>query len=58
MTLARANSSNVPNVRRTRDPSIDPPAKFQRILKEPGTKKLVCGEWITVKEDDEDAIAC
>lgn len=58
MTRARANSSSVPNVRRTRDPSVIPPAKFERIPKEPGTKKLVCGEWITVKEGDEDALRC
>lgn len=58
MTRALASSKSVSNVRRTRDPSVTPPDKFQRILKEPGTKKLVFGEWVTVKEGDDDAVAC
>jgi hypothetical protein len=39
----------------TRDPLIEPPAKFERTLKVPGSKKLVLGEWVEVLPDDEDA---
>jgi hypothetical protein len=45
-----------PNVRATRDPSITPPAKFEPKRDKPvGSKKLVLGEWVEVKEGDEDA---
>lgn len=41
--------------RATRDPSLSPPARFERVKKVPGSKKLIFGEWVEVKEDDEDA---
>ena len=43
-------------VRPTRDPSLKPPARFERVPKQPGSKKLVHGEWVDVKPDDEDAV--
>ena len=29
--------------------------RFERVPKEPGSKKLVCGEWVVVKPGDKDA---
>lgn len=34
----------------------NPEARYQPTMKEPGSKKLVHGEWVTVKPGDEDAV--
>jgi hypothetical protein len=33
-----------------------PEARFERVLKEPGSKKLIFGGWETVKPEDDDAL--
>lgn len=38
------------------DRTAFPLIPFQRVEKEPGSKKLVCGNWVTVKPKDDDAI--
>lgn len=57
--MASASANNTSDktgaIRPTRDPSITPPQRFQRVLKEPGSKKLVLGRWVLVEPDDEDA---
>lgn len=56
---ASANCTNEARRRwlaRMRDPDYQPPRfKQEQPKKEPGSKKLVCGEWVTVKEGDDDA---
>jgi hypothetical protein len=42
-------------MRPTRNPSLEAPARFQRIAKAPGSKKLVHGQWVVVQPGDEDA---
>lgn len=58
MASASCTSSNMNDgpCRRTRDPSLMSPTKFQHIPKEVGTKKLVLGQWVTVKAGDPDAL--
>src|SRR5438309_10969699 len=34
-----------------------PEVPHQRVPKQPGSKKLVCGEWVEVKPGDEDAVS-
>lgn len=52
---ANSTSDKTQSIRPIRDPSIEPPARFERIEKEPGSKKLVLGKWVTVKAGDDDA---
>jgi hypothetical protein len=33
-------------------------ARFERVAKKPGSKKLVCGQWVEVLPEDDDALAC
>jgi hypothetical protein len=54
-SASRTSDKTSSNRRATRDPSIEPPPRFERIPKEPGSKKLILGEWVEVKPDDEDA---
>lgn len=56
VTAASASStSDKIRSKATRDPSIAPPAKFELIPKEPGSKKLILGQWVVVNPGDEDA---
>lgn len=36
-------------VRRTRNPSVEPPARFEPVPKQPGSFELVRGEWVEVR---------
>lgn len=53
----RTSKSTLPScIRPIRDPSIEPPVRFERIPKEVGSRKLVLGEWVVVQPGDVDAI--
>lgn len=55
MTLARANSTREASERwrlRIKNPDYVPPRYEPKPNKQVGSKKLVCGRWVTVTEED------
>lgn len=36
-------------IKRTRDPSLPSPARFERVPKAPGSLELVRGQWVKVQ---------
>ena len=53
--LASANKTSDKSepIQPIRDPSIEPPERFKRMAKEPGSKVLIFGEWVNVEDEEE-----
>lgn len=52
---ASANRTSDRTRSNTRNSFLASPTRFQRVKKEPGSKKLVLGQWVEVLAGDEDA---